>query len=144
MKHKLEKSSMKDIEKLAEYKKQNIFEYADNLSNEEIEQINDYVYDSIQKEIDSYQNIIVDDNIVGCLLLTDTEEGKLLDEIYLESEYRNHGIGSSIIKNIIQDHNIIYLWVYILNKNAIALYQKLGFAIICETDSRYYMRYPKR
>ncbi len=139
--YKLVKSRESNIEKLIEYKKRTIYEYAENLSDEEINKINNYVENNIQKIIDNYYNIIVGENIVGCLLLTDKDDGKLLDEIYLEEEYRNKGIGTNIIKNILKQNDIVYLWVYKKNIKAIKLYKKLGFDIIEETDTRYYMKY---
>ena len=143
MKYELIKASLSDIEKLIKYKKRNIFEYADNLSIDEINQINNYVDSNIPKELDNYFIIVVDGKKVGCLLLTNKADGKLLDEIYLDDEYRNLGIGSDIIKKIINDYDIIYLWVYKKNERAISLYKRLGFCVIEETDSRYYMKYSK-
>lgn len=35
----------------------------------------------------------------------------------------------------------IYLWVYKQNKKAIKLYKRLGFKIINETDTRYFMKH---
>lgn len=139
--YKLIKSEKRDIEKLIEYKKRTIYEYAENLSNEEIRKINNYVENNIPKLIDNYYNIIVNEKIVGCVLLTDIDDGKLLDEIYLEEQYRNQGIGTDIIKNILNKNNIVYLWVYKKNIKAIKLYMKMGFKIIKETDLRYYMEY---
>ena len=95
------------------------------------------------KLINNYFNIVVDDKIVGCLLLIDRDDGILLDEIFLEEEYRNNGIGTDIIKNVISNNAIIYLWVYKENLKAVALYKKLGFNVIEETESRYYMKYSK-
>ena len=139
--YKLIKSEKRDIEKLIEYKKRTIYEYAENLSNEEIIKINNYVENNIPKLINNYCNIIVNEKIVGCVLLTDIDDGKLLDEIYLEEQYRNQGIGTDIIKNILNENNIVYLWVYKKNIKAISLYKKMGFNIIKETDTRYYMKY---
>ena len=140
----LVKSSFKDIDRLIEYKKRTIFEYANDLSQEEIDKINNYVDNEVPKSINDYNNIIVDNNIVGCLLLTNKDDGILLDEIYLEEECRNKGIGTSIIKDVINNNNIVYLWVYKANERAVALYNKLGFETIDETESRYYMKYIKR
>ncbi len=139
--YKLIKSEKRDIEKLIEYKKRTIYEYAENLSNEEIIKINNYVETNIPKLINNYCNIIVNEKIVGCVLLTDIDDGKLLDEIYLEEQYRNQGIGTDIIKNILNKNNIVYLWVYKKNIKAISLYKKMGFNIIKETDTRYYMKW---
>ena len=143
MEYKLSTSSNKDINRLIEYKKRTIYEYAKDLSNEEIDKINKYVTSEVPKLINDYCNIIVDNKIVGCLLLTNKDDGKLLDEIYLEEEYRNKGIGTEIINDILNNNNIVYLWVYKENEKAISLYKKLEFNVIEETESRYYMKYNK-
>ena len=143
MNYKLIKSSSKDIEKLIEYKKKTIYEYAKDLSEDEINEINNYVEVEVLKLLNKYFNIIVDNKIVGCLLLTVKDDGILLDEIYLEEEYRNKGIGTDILKNILNDSNIVYLWVYKENVKAISLYKRLGFKVIDETESRYYMKHNK-
>ena len=143
MDYKLIKSSNDDIEKLIDYKKKTIFEYAKDLSENEINKINNYVKNNVPKLLNNYSNIVVDNKVVGCLLLTDKDDGTLLDEIYLEEKYRNKGIGTSIIKEVINNNDIIYLWVYKENVQAISLYKKLGFNVIEETESRYYMKYSK-
>ena len=143
MEYKLTKSKDRDINRLIEYKKEIIFEFAKDLKDEEIIEINNYANKEVKKLIKDYCNIVVDNKIVGCLLLTNKNDGKLLDEIYLEKEYRNKGIGTNIIKGIIKDNDIIYLWVYKDNIKAISLYKKLSFNVILETESRYYMKYSR-
>ena len=144
MNYKLVKSSINDIERLIKYKKITIFEYAKDLPEDEINRINNYVENNVPKLLNDYFNIILDNKVIGCLLLTNKDDGKLLDEIYLEEEYRNKGIGTDIIKNVLSDNNIVYLWVYKDNVKAISLYKKLGFSVIDETDSRYYMKYSNK
>ena len=97
MNYKLDKSSVDGIGRLIDYKKKTIYEYARNLSSDEINKINNYVEHEVPKLINNYFDIIVDNKIIGCLLLTDRDDGILLDEIYLEEEYRNKGIGTDII-----------------------------------------------
>ena len=143
MNYKLIKSSNDDIEKLIDYKKKTIFEYAKDLPINEINKINNYVKNNVPKLLNNYFNIVVDDKVVGCLLLTDRDDGVLLDEIYLEEEYRNKGIGTDILKNVINNNDIIFLWVYKENLKAVLLYKKLGFVVLDETESRYYMKYSK-
>lgn len=143
MEYKLSKSSEKDINRLIEYKNITIYQYAKDLSNEEIDRINKYVTSEVPRLINDYCNIIVDNKIVGCILLTSNDNGKLLDEIYLEEEYRNKGIGTKIIMDILNNNDVVYLWVYKENEKAISLYKKLGFNVIEETESRYYMKYNK-
>lgn len=141
MKYELIKSSESDIERLIKYKKNTIYEYAHDLSDDEIDKIENYVKNSVPKLLDNYSNIVVDGKVVGCLLVTLKDDGVLLDEIFIEEEYRSNGIGTSIITSVINDNNIVYLWVYKDNKNAIKLYKRLGFNIIEDTDVRYYMKH---
>lgn len=141
MDYDLVKSSNNYMEKLIEYKKNSIFEYVFDLSAEEIKKISDYAYDNVLNNIDNYKNIVIDGSIVGCLLLTDKDYGVFLDEIYLEKGYRNKEIGTDIIKKVILENDVIYLWVYKLNNKEISLYMKLGFKIIEDMGNRYYMKY---
>ncbi len=141
MNYKLVKSSNDDIEKLIDYKKRNIYEYAKDLSDDEIKKINNYVEEDIPKILNKYSSIIIDNNVVGCLLLIKEDDGILLDEIYLEEEYRNKGIGTDIMKKVLNDNEIVYLWVYKDNIRAISLYKRLGFIVIDDKGPRYYMMY---
>ena len=143
MNYELIHSSNNDIKRLIKYKKITIYEYANNLSEKEINEINNYVSNSVPKLLSDYCNIVINNKTVGCVLITNIEDGKLLDEIYIEEKFRNHGIGTDIIKNIIKENDIVYLWVYKENVQAISLYKRLGFKVIDETDSRYYMKYNK-
>jgi len=141
MKYELVKSSESDIERLIKYKKNTIYEYAYDIDDELVNKIENYVKETVPKLLDNYCNIVVDGKIVGCLLVTSKDDGVLLDEIYIEEDYRNSGIGTSIINNVINNNDIVYLFVYKDNKNAIKLYKRLGFNIIEDTDVRYYMKH---
>ena len=141
-KYKLENASIKDIEKIKKYKLNTIFEYAKDLDKEEVEKINNYVNKTISNQIFEYKNIALNNIIVGSFLITKNENGLLLDEIFIEEQYRNKGIGTSIIKDVVSKSNSnVYLWVYKDNIKAFNLYNKIGFNIKEETDSRYYMEY---
>lgn len=141
-KYKLENASIKDIERIKKYKLNTIFEYAKDLDKKEVEKINNYVNKTIPKQIFEYKNIVLNNIIVGSFLITKNENGLLLDEIFIEEKYRNKGIGTSIIKDVVSKSNSnVYLWVYKDNIKAFNLYNKIGFNIKEETDSRYYMEY---
>lgn len=141
-KYKLENASIKDIERIKKYKLNTIFEYAKDLDKEEVEKINNYVNKTTPKQIFEYKNIVLNNIIVGSFLITKNEIGLLLDEIFIEEQYRNKGIGTSIIKDIVsKSNNNVYLWVYKYNVKVIKLYNKLGFLRKEETDSRYYIEY---
>lgn len=139
--YKLVKSSKKDIPRLVQYKKDIIYMYSKDLAEDEKENINKYVITSVNEMFKDYYNIIIDDKIIGSICIRDLENAKLLDEIYLEKEFRNKGIGTDIIRKIIENNESVYLWVYKKNKKAVLLYKRLGFTIEEETNSRYYMCY---
>ena len=141
--YKLVKASKKDIPRLIQYKKNIIYMYSKDLSEDERNKIDEYVITNLNETIKDYFNIIVDDKIIGSACIKKSENAKLLDEIYLEKEFRNKGIGTDIIRKIIENNKNVYLWVYKKNKKAVLLYKRLGFTIEEETESRYYMNYDK-
>ena len=143
MKYNIRNANDNDIDYLKKAKLFNIFTYAHNLPKNEVLKINAYVDKNIQIELNEYKIIDSNNKRIGCYLVVKKEDGVMLDEIFLEDEYRNKGIGSAIINEILEINNIVYLWVYKDNINAIRLYKKFGFNIIEETDTRYYMRYSK-
>ena len=143
-KYKLELSSKKDIDILIKYKLSSILEYASDLSNKELDEINTYVKDNVPNQINNYKLINIDGNIVGCIFVENKDNGVIIDELYIEEKYRNNGIGTVLINNVISNNNIVYLWVYKLNVKAIRLYKRLGFKIIKETENRYYMKYVEK
>ena len=139
----LVKAAKKDIPRLIKYKKDIIHMYNKDLSEDEKNKINEYVTNSVSEMFKDYYNIVLDDKIIGSILLKDIQEGKLIDEIYIEKEFRNNGIGTDIIMKVVKKSNNknIYLWVYKENIKAVSLYKRLGFKIIDQTESRYYMEY---
>ncbi len=141
MEYELKKATKQDISKLIDYELNNIFEYAGNLTKEEKEQINQYVKEQVHKQLEHYKMIEVNHHKVGCLCIENKDDGLLINELYLEENNRNKKIGTNILKQLLTEWDIVYLWVYKLNKRAISLYQKLGFSIIEETEIRYYMKF---
>lgn len=137
----LEKVTNTNIEYLEKTKLYNIFQYAHDLPGEEIERIKRYVKSHIPMELENYRIIKIDNEIVGCVLVVNKDDGVMLDEIYIESDFRNKGIGTKIIKEILQENKVVYLWVYKENEKAISLYKKLGFKVVDETDTRFFMKY---
>ena len=139
--YKLEKSTTKDIDRLIEYKKQTILAFEKDITEEQYNKVMNYIVNDINENLDKCRNIVLDDKIIGMVMLTDKDDGKLLDELYIEEEYRNQGIGTDIIKNILKENKIVYLWVYKANEKAISLYNRLGFKVVDETEYRYLERY---
>lgn len=139
MKYNLIDATENDVDVLIKYKLANILDYAKKLSTEEISKIRTYVNSHIPKQLDNYRMITYDNRIIGCILVEKKDANVLLDEIYIEENYRNKGLGTKLIKDVILNNDIIYLWVYKENVIAISLYKKLGFNTIEETETRLYM-----
>lgn len=141
MEYILKNANVENFNYLKEAKLYNILKYAENLTQSEMEEINNYVLEELKEKLENYQMIIAQEKIVGCILVEQNENGVIIDELYLDENYRNKKIGSTIIENIKKDNNKVYLWVYKNNINAVKLYKKLNFKIIEETGTRYYMKY---
>ena len=68
-----------------------------------------------------------------------------LDDLYIFPEYRNQQIGTKVIEKCLSETDLpVYLYVFIKNTKAVALYERLGFRVI-ETikDSRYIMQFER-
>ena len=139
MKYQLINAEINDKEKLIKYKLSTILNHAHNISEEEKTKIINYVNKNVPNDINSYKIITINDKKIGCLLLKTYEDGTMIDELYLEEDYRNKGIGTNILNQIIKTHNKLYLWVYKENKKAIKLYKKLNFKTKEETKTRILM-----
>lgn len=139
MKYDLVDVSVDKVDILINYKLDTIIN--DNISEDEKKKIINYVKDNSLKRINDSKFIIVNEKIVGCMVLYNHLDGVLLDELYLESNYRYLKIGTSILNDIIKNNRVVYLWVYKDNKVAFNLYSKLNFKVIEETETRYFMKY---
>ena len=144
MKYILAKAKPDDIDLLIEYKLDSILKYAENLSEEEANRIRNYVTANIPNQINSYKVIKIEDKTAGCLLVYKFRDGVLLDEIFIKEKHRHNGIGSEIIKSILNKNKNVYLWVYKSNVNAIKLYNKLGFDVVEIENQRYLMAHKQK
>ena len=112
------------------------------LSYTEKEKIKKSVAKNIELNCEEYRLIHVGNKIAGAYLVLPYEDGVILDEIYLFPEYRNQGIGTSIITRIIKAEENLYLWVYKNNIKALRLFERLGF-IALSSGRTMIMKYDK-
>ena len=82
--YKLVKAAKKDIPRLIKYKKDIIYMYSKGLSGDERNKIDEYVTSSVSEQFK-------DNKIIGSILVKYIQKGKLIDEIYIEKEFRNNG-----------------------------------------------------
>mgnify|MGYP004498902377 CR=1 FL=1 len=90
-----------------------------------------------------------EDNVAGGYIFARrVRNGYLIDGLYVDINFRNRGIATKLIKEVIKlirlegDYET-FIKVMKENKNAYLLYNHLGFKIKEETDTRYYMQYLK-
>lgn len=98
--------------------------------------------EQIRENIQDYQIILENAKEIGLVCIVDYGEAKLIDTIYIIQEYRNKGIGTYTIKEIIKNnYKPIYLWVDKINEILIKLCKNVGFIIEEDLENRYYMKY---
>lgn len=100
------------------------------LSHTEKSKIRKSIDMNVERTCESYKIIYVDKKIAGAYLVIPYEDGYMIDEIYLFKEFRNKGIGTDIIRKIQKEYPNLYLWVYKNNKDAVRLFERLGFLTI--------------
>ena len=113
-----------------------LFQFKLELTNKEIDE--KIRYKKVKKDLNyrKYNIIMFNNEIAGCLL----RKKNIIEEIYIIPKYRNIGIASEVIQDIINLYKETYLWVFKNNKEAIKLYKRLGFKVIKENEISYYMR----
>jgi len=88
--------------------------------------------------------IVLDDQPVGRMLVDRTEEATRLVDIALLSDFRNRGLGSSLIRGLMDDaaaaHKPLQLSVHKSNP-ATGLYERLGFVKVGDTGAQFKMEW---
>lgn len=98
------------------------------------------------------QNILLlykkENKSIGYIFAKKIDDKYLIDGLYVDINFRNKGIATKLVKEIIREIYLLgdyEIFINVLKKNKVAvnLYNKLGFNTKEETDSRYYMKYKK-
>jgi len=132
-----------DIDKIFELSK-NLIDTYENINEINYEFVLKWIFNKINTQIHEYTCIYLDNIHVGYIHVINENEVEV-DDFYIFEEVQNQGIGTSVLKTIInQSKKPIFLYVFIKNTKAVSLYKKLGFEIIENIkDSRYIMRVSK-
>jgi ribosomal protein S18 acetylase RimI-like enzyme len=98
-----------------------------------------------QENFDPAKNqiVVLDDRDVGVIASERREGDVLLGSIYILPEYQRHGIGTLLIKSVLdgafQEGLPVRLRVLKVNP-ARRLYERLGFTVVEEADTHYVMK----
>jgi ribosomal protein S18 acetylase RimI-like enzyme len=86
--------------------------------------------------------ITVDGEVVGLLNLYTSDDGAIdLDMIALAPDRQSAGLGTRVLRDVMASAPRVHLRVRKGNA-AKALYDRLGFRVVKETDIRWFMEYP--
>jgi len=122
-------ATKEDFNLLYNYELQIIYPFTKE--NDDLDLIKSNIKETIQNNIREYWLIKITDIIVGMYSVAYHNGGIIITGIYVEKDYRNNGITTSLLKKEIDIANknktYIDLWVFKGNKQAISLYEKLGF-----------------
>lgn len=112
-----------------------------NLEKNEMEKIVNYTEEDIRENINDYKLVYKENNLVGIYGISDYEDGKLIDLLYIMPNCRNMGIAKNILKGILNDNfEPIYINVYKNCEIAIDLLKKYNFLIEEEMEYKYQMK----
>lgn len=143
MELRFERAGRDDVERIFQLSKQTIDDY-ENIETIDYEKVLKWVRHKIENNIEEYSCIYCNEEKVGYYRLTQCEEHLFeLDDLYIFSAFQNQGIGTEVIRKCCKEVDWpVFLYVFIRNERAVALYKRLGFQIQ-ETvkDSRYIMRF---
>jgi len=89
------------------------------------------------------QIIVLDNHDIGVIATEKSEDEILLSSLYILPEYQGRGIGTRLIKELLarafRDGLAVGLRVLKVNP-ARRLYERLGFVVVEEKDTHYYMK----
>lgn len=96
-------------------------------------------YSFVDSEFLKIYSYVDENKVVAFLLFNIMYEKCEIVDIFVLKEYRNKGIASKLINEITSDYTVdnITLEVSMFNKNAISLYEKLGFKKIAVRKNYY-------
>lgn len=94
--------------------------------------INNYFCNIIKNDLNILLGYKINNEIVAYLFLKKIDNGYLIDGLYVEEEYRNKRIATSLIEEalkILKSKSISNIEINVMfkNKTALKLYKKLGF-----------------
>lgn len=122
-----------DIDKIFELNKNLIEKYETNL-NLDFEKIFDWVRKKIENNIENYQCIYFEGFKVGYYYLHDEDEKLELDDFFIFDEFQGKGIGTEVLRHVDliakEKNKSIFLYIFIKNEGAIALYERNRYKIV--------------
>jgi ribosomal protein S18 acetylase RimI-like enzyme len=94
-------------------------------------------------DLATHQVIEADGRAVGCLSVEEYVDRVALNRIFLLPDVQRRGIGTELVRGLLARAHAqglpVVLTVQKVNRQARALYERLGFAVVTETATHYSM-----
>lgn len=92
--------------------------------------------------------VVSEKTAIGNFSFKETSSKIFIKNLQILPAYQGKGIGSSILNEALQTAKLksktLELRVYRINEKAEALYEKLGFIVVAETSTHFFMRYSSK
>ena len=129
-----------DVEVLFRLSRQLIDQYED-VDRIDYEKVLRWVRRKIEAHITEYVRVMVGGEIAVYYRFQPCDGKMELDDLYILPSFRCRGIGTRVLEKCRQETDLpIFLYVFVRNVRAIALYQRMGFRIVkAAGETRYIM-----
>ncbi|MGN1472912.1 MAG: GNAT family N-acetyltransferase [Eubacteriales bacterium] len=130
-----------DIEPICRFCKELIDRY-EKLQNIDYDAVLAWERKKVEDNLKDYQRVLCNGKKVGYFRFCRVDNKMEIDDLYIFPCFRGQGIGTEIIRKCCSETTLpVFLYVFIQNVSAVALYKRLGFRIVQSIkDSRYIMQ----
>lgn len=141
---KLKEANINDVDLILDMKLDIILNSPNivNLNKNELERKVLEAEEQIRENLQEYKMISVEDINIGFISIIDLDNEIVIDNIYIINEFRNNGVGTYILKEIIRTNfKPIFIDIDKNYSNLINICQNIGFVLEEETENKLYMKY---
>ena len=134
-----------DIDKIIEYKTAMALDYIDSAYESEQQRVLEFIQRQASRQLHNYDIVTVEGETAGIVLaLRKDDDSLMISELFIEEKYRNRGIGTAIIRDIVSSEQKVNLWVEKDDVEVWSLFRRLGFKLKSIRGSRYYVEAKSR
>ena len=113
-----------------------------NMNKNELERQVLEAEEQIRENLNEYKMILANLEEIGFISIIDLDNEIVIDNIYIINEFRNNGVGTYILKEIIRTNfKPIFIDIDKNYSNLINICQNIGFVLEEETENKLYMKY---